>query len=80
MELGGQVNAQRDHHGVEEQRQIEEFLSTLRKCNCYSDVKQESTSEARLATEKILEFRIGLTSEPIRGNTAPISYASNQGT
>ncbi len=63
-----------------EQRQIEEFLSNLRKCDCFSDIKQDSTSEARLATEKLLEFKIGLTSEPIRGNTVPISYASNQGT
>jgi len=62
-----------------EQRQIEEFLSNLRKCDCFSDVKQESTSEARLASEKMLEFKIGLTSNPVRGNSAPISYASNQG-
>ncbi len=63
-----------------EQRQIEEFLSNLRKCDCFSDVKQESTSETRLATEKILEFEIGLTSEPIRDSSASISYASNKGT
>ena len=60
-----------------EQRQIEEFLGNLRKCDCFSDVKQESTSEARLGVEKVLEFKIGLTTNPIRGNSAPISYASN---
>ena len=60
-----------------EQRQIEEFLDNLRKCDCFSDVKQESTSEARLASEKILEFKIGLTSEPIRSNSTPVSYALN---
>jgi len=56
-----------------EQRQIEEFLGNLRKCDCFSDVKQESTSEARLASEKILEFKIGLTSNPNRGNLASMS-------
>ncbi len=45
-----------------EQRQIEEFLGSLRKCDCFSDVKQESTSEARLGIEKVLEFKIGLES------------------
>jgi hypothetical protein len=46
-----------------EQYQIEEFLGKLRDCDCFSDVKQENTSEVRLAAERVLEFRIGLTSE-----------------
>jgi Tfp pilus assembly PilM family ATPase/Tfp pilus assembly protein PilN len=45
-----------------EQYQIEDFLSGLRKIDCFSDVKQENTSEVRLAGERVLEFRIGLTS------------------
>ena len=32
-----------------EQNHIEEFLEALRGCDCFSDVKQESTSEVRLA-------------------------------
>jgi len=49
-----------------EQHQIEQFLDGLRKCDCFSDVKQESTSEVRLAGERVLEFRIALTSNPHR--------------
>jgi len=45
-----------------EQDQIEDFLSNLRECDCFSDVKQESTSEVLLAGERVLEFRIELTS------------------
>ncbi len=51
---------------AQEQHQIEGFLSDLRKCDCFSDVKQESTSEVRLAGERILEFKIGLISDPRR--------------
>ena len=47
-----------------EQHEIVGFLDSLRKCECFSDVKQENTSEVRVAGEKILEFRIGLTSKP----------------
>jgi Tfp pilus assembly PilM family ATPase len=51
-----------------EQHQIEEFLGNLRKCDCFSDVKQENTSEVSLAGERILEFRIGLSSNARRGD------------
>jgi Tfp pilus assembly protein PilN len=49
-----------------EQHQITEFLGNLRKSECFSDAKQESTSEVRLAGERILEFKIGLTSNLYR--------------
>ena len=47
-----------------EQEQIVEFLGALRRYACFSDVKQESTSEVRLSGERILEFQVGLTSHP----------------
>jgi len=46
------------------QPQIDGFLSDLRSCDCFSDVKQESMSEVRLAGEEVLEFKLGLASEP----------------
>lgn len=52
-----------------EQHQIEEFLGNLRMCDCFSDVKQESTSEVRLAGKRVLEFRIALTSDPRRSES-----------
>ena len=48
------------HEGAQEE--IGEFLSALRLCDSFSDVKQESTTEVRLSGERVLEFQIGLTS------------------
>jgi len=45
-----------------EQNQIESFLENLRRCDCFSDVKQESASEITLIGERLLEFDIALTS------------------
>jgi len=47
---------------AQEQGQIESFLENLRRCDCFSDVRQESASEITLAGERLLEFEIGLTS------------------
>ncbi|MFC1716761.1 PilN domain-containing protein [Candidatus Poribacteria bacterium] len=45
-----------------EQEHIVEFLAALKVYPCFSDVKQESTSEVRMSGERVLEFQIGLTS------------------
>jgi Tfp pilus assembly protein PilN len=45
-----------------EQNQIVSFLNNLRKCECFSDVIQESTAEVRWEGARVLEFKIGLTS------------------
>jgi len=47
---------------AQEQGQIESFLENLRRCDCFSDIRQESASEITIAGEKLLEFEIGLTS------------------
>jgi hypothetical protein len=49
---------------AERQSHIVDFLSALRKCDCFSDVRQENTSEVRSEGQQILEFQIGLTSHP----------------
>jgi len=45
-----------------EQEHIVEFLTALKAYPCFSDVKQESTSEVRMSGERVLEFQIGLVS------------------
>lgn len=47
---------------AQEQGQIESFLENLRRCDCFSDVRQESASEITVAGDRLLEFEIGLTS------------------
>ena len=51
-----------------EQSQIESFLENLKRCDCFSDVRQESALEISLAGEKVLEFEIGLTSSKYKIN------------
>lgn len=51
------------------QEHIMEFLSALRQYPCFSDVKQESTSEVRMSGERVLQFQIGLVSHA--GKTTP---------
>lgn len=45
-----------------EQEHIVEFLTALKAYPCFSDVKQESTSEVRMSGGSVLEFQIGLVS------------------
>jgi len=47
-----------------EQIQIESFIENLRRYDCFSDVRQESSQEVSVSGEKLLEFGIGLISEP----------------
>ena len=47
---------------AQEQSQIESFLENLRRCDCFSDVRQEKTSEITIAGERVLEFKIVLVS------------------
>jgi Tfp pilus assembly protein PilN len=47
------------------QDQVELFLDNIRKCDCFSEVRQEGALEVSLNGEKVLEFEIGLISSKI---------------
>lgn len=69
-----------------EQRYIEAFLASLRECDCFSDIKQESTSEVHLFAqvfpkldEKLLEFTLCLTSHPRADDISTAQSANIEG-
>lgn len=47
-----------------DQGQIDYFINRLKRCGCFNNVRQESTSEVLVSNEKLLEFKIALISEP----------------
>ncbi len=46
-----------------DQGQIDYFIERLKKCDCFTVVRQESTSEVLVSDERLLEFKICLVSE-----------------
>jgi hypothetical protein len=51
------------------QEEIREFLIALSRCDCFTSIKQESTSEVRVSGERLLEFEIALISHPEKVGT-----------
>ncbi|MGQ9609461.1 MAG: hypothetical protein ACUVWN_09170 [bacterium] len=49
---------------AKDQEQIDYFIDRLKRCDCFTSVRQESTSEALVLNERLLEFKIGLISKP----------------
>ncbi len=47
-----------------DQGQIDYFIDRLKRCDCFTNVRQESTSEVLVSSERLLEFKISLISEP----------------
>lgn len=49
---------------AKDQSHIDYFIDRLRKCDCFSSVRQESTTEVLVSNERSLEFKIALISKP----------------